>query len=111
MEITEVRVFPIAREDERLRAFATIVFENCFVVRDLRVIQGNGGLFVAMPSRKRSDGTYSDVAHPLVPELRNYIEAKVIGEYHRQMESGASPPGPSVEPGVDSMIRCEKVAV
>jgi stage V sporulation protein G len=86
MEITEVRVFPVAHRDERLLAFATIILEASFVVRDLRIIRGNTGLFVAMPSRKRSDGTYSDVAHPLKPELRKTIEEKVIGEYHSEME-------------------------
>jgi stage V sporulation protein G len=78
MEITEVRVFPVSHRDERLLAFATIIFDNCFVVRDLRIIRGNGGLFVAMPSRKRSDGTYSDVAHPLHADLRQKIEERVI---------------------------------
>ena len=86
MEITEVRVFPVSHRDERLLAFATIVFEDCFVVRDLRIIRGNGGLFVAMPSRKRSDGTYSDVAHPLHADLRKKIEDQVIEAFQKEME-------------------------
>jgi len=81
MEITEVRVYPVTQNDDRLVAFATITFERAFVVRDLRIIRGKNGLFVAMPSRKRHDGTYSDVAHPLGQDLRNQIEEKVIGAY------------------------------
>jgi stage V sporulation protein G len=82
MEITEVRVYPVKKADEKLKAFATITFDNCFVIRDLKVINGNSGLFVAMPSRKRSDGTYSDVAHPLNSEMRNRIEEVILREYH-----------------------------
>jgi stage V sporulation protein G len=89
MEITEVRVFPVSHRDERLLAFATLIFDDCFVVRDLRIIRGNGGLFVAMPSRKRSDGTYSDVAHPLHADLRQKIEERVIAAFQ---EEAAKPP-------------------
>ncbi|MCG3196435.1 MAG: septation protein SpoVG family protein [Candidatus Omnitrophica bacterium] len=96
MEITEVRVYPVTHEDERLLGYATITFDAAFVVRDLRLIRGTGGLFVAMPSRKRADGTYSDVAHPLNPDLRQKIETKVIAAYQEQIEKlrgGASPHG------------------
>ena len=61
MQITEVRVFPAGKADEKLKAFATVTFDHCFVVRDLKVINGNKGLFIAMPSRKRSDGSYVDI--------------------------------------------------
>ncbi len=96
MQITEVRVYPVTHEDERLLGYATITFEAAFVVRDLRLIRGTHGLFVAMPSRKRSDGTYSDIAHPLNPDLRMQIETKVIAAYQEQLEKqqgGASPHG------------------
>ena len=85
MEITEVRVYPVTRPDERLLAYATLTFDDEFVVRDLRIIRGNGGVFVAMPSRKRQDGTYSDVAHPLRPELRKKIEDQVLEAYHAEI--------------------------
>lgn len=88
MEITEVRVYPVTRPDERLLAYATLTFDDEFVVRDLRVIRGNGGIFVAMPSRKRQDGTYSDVAHPLKPELRKRIEDQVLQAYHAEKAKG-----------------------
>ena len=90
MQITEVRVYPVRKADDKLKAFATITFDSCFVIRDLKVINGNSGLFIAMPSRKRNDGTYSDVAHPLNSETRNYIEEVVLGEYRRLVGSGES---------------------
>ena len=86
MEITEVRVFPV--NEEKLRAYVTITFDQCFVIRDLKIIQGATGLFVSMPSKKRKDGTYRDIAHPINNETRRMIEEKIIAEYHRVAESG-----------------------
>jgi stage V sporulation protein G len=84
MEITEVKVFPVSNE-ERLKAYATITIDSVFLIRDLRVINGNAGLFVAMPSRKMKDGTFKDIAHPLNSETRQMIEAKVLSEYDREL--------------------------
>jgi stage V sporulation protein G len=86
MNITEVRVFPVTKGDEKLKAFATITLDNCFVVRDLKIIHGSTGLFIAMPSRKKKDGTYADVAHPLDSGTRHAIEEAVISEYQRTMD-------------------------
>lgn len=86
MEVTEVRVFPV--EEDRLKAYATITFDSCFLVRDLKIIMGHKGLFVAMPSKKRKDGTYQDTAHPLNRETRQMIEDQVLGEYHRMLTAG-----------------------
>ena len=83
MEITETRVF--LRNEERLKAYVTVTFDNCFVVRDLKVIQGNNGLFISMPSRKKPDGTYRDIAHPLNNETRNMIEKKVLDAYQTEL--------------------------
>ncbi len=83
MKITEVKVFPVG--EERLKAFATITFDDCFIVRDVKVINGNGGLFVAMPSKRRKDGTFRDMAHPLNSETREKIESAVIDAYHREI--------------------------
>jgi stage V sporulation protein G len=88
MEITEVRVFPV--EEEKLKGYATITFDECFVVRDLKVISGTSGLFVAMPSKKRKDGTYRDIAHPLNSEMRSAIEEKVLSAYKKALEEGGS---------------------
>lgn len=84
MEVTEVRIFPV--QEDRLKAYVAITFDNCFVVRDLKVINGNNGLFVAMPSKKRKDGTYRDTAHPLDQQTRQMIEGKVLEEYHKEVQ-------------------------
>ncbi len=81
MEVTNVRIYPV--DEEKLKAFATIVLDNCFIVRDLKVIRGTKGLFVAMPSKKKRDGSFGEVAHPLNAEMRGKIEGAVLGEYGR----------------------------
>ena len=93
MEITEVRVFP--RNEEKLKAYVTITFDNCFVIRNLKVIQGQKGLFVAMPSRKMLDGTHKDVAHPVTNEMRRIIEEKVLAAYQAKLKEE-----PKAEPSV-----------
>lgn len=85
MEITEVKVFP-AKDNGRLKAYATVVFDNCFIVRDLKVIEGHKGLFVSMPSRKRKDGTFRDIVHPLNAETRRMIEDSIVEEYNAVSE-------------------------
>lgn len=84
MEVTEVRVFPVS--EDKLKAYVTITFDDCFVVRDVKVINGNNGLFVAMPSKKRKDGSFKDMAHPLNNETRRMIESKVLEAYKREVE-------------------------
>jgi stage V sporulation protein G len=87
MDVTEIRVYPV--DDEKLKAFVTITLDNCFVVRDLKVIKGISGFFVAMPSRKMKDGSFKDMAHPLNNETRKMIEDKVLDEYYRFMRGEA----------------------
>ncbi len=82
MKITEVKVFP-AKDNGRLKAYATIVFDDCFIVRDLKVIEGNKGLFVSMPSRKRKDGTFRDIVHPLNADTRKMIETHIVEEFNK----------------------------
>jgi stage V sporulation protein G len=81
MDISEVKVFPI--QEEKLKAFVSIVFDQCFMVNDIKIIQGRDGLFISMPSRKKKNGEFKDVAHPLNNETRRMIEEKVLGEYER----------------------------
>ena len=83
MEITEVRL--TLRTEDRLKAFVSITFDDAFVVRGLKVIEGNTGLFVAMPSRRRKDGEFRDIAHPINNETRQMIEDAVFLEYRRQL--------------------------
>lgn len=87
MEITDVKVSPV-NNDERLKAFVTITIDNCFIIKGLKVINGTKGLFVAMPSRKRKDGSYKDIAHPLNSETRRILEEKVLGEYEKELSKG-----------------------
>lgn len=94
IEITEIRVS--LRNDEKLKAFVSITLNDSFVVRGLKIIRGNSGLFVAMPSRKRADGQHQDLAHPINDPTRKYLTEKVMAEYHREMNNvpvGAHPAG------------------
>lgn len=79
MEITEIKVFPV--DEEKLKAFVSIVFDRCFMVNDIKVIQGREGLFISMPSRRKRNGKFKDVAHPLNNETRRMIEDQVLAEY------------------------------
>jgi stage V sporulation protein G len=85
MKITEVKVFPV--NEERLKAYVSITFDDCFVVRDLKVIQGTSGLFVAMPSKKRKDGQFRDIAHPLNQETRKMVEDMVFDAFEKELKS------------------------
>ena len=82
VEITEVRVS--LRNDEKLKAFVSITLNDSFVVRGLKIIKGNSGLFVAMPSRKRPDGQHQDLAHPINDSTRKYLTEKVMAEFERE---------------------------
>jgi len=98
MEITEVRVFPV--DEDKLRAYVTITLDGCFVVRDLKVIHGNSGLFVAMPAKRRRDGSFKDIAHPLNAQTRQWMERVILAEYEKEMKrhggaEGAEPEKPS----------------
>ena len=94
MEITEVKVFPV--NEEKLKAYVTIILDNCFVVRDLKVIHGNTGLFVAMPSKRRKDGVFKDIAHPLNQSTRTHMEKQILEAYLAEIRRGA-PQGGSAE--------------
>lgn len=85
MEITSVRVVPV--QDEKLKAFVSIVLDSCFVINDLRVIQGRDGLFVSMPSRRLRNGSYKDIAHPLNQSTREWLESRVLEAYRSTVES------------------------
>ncbi len=79
MKITDVRVFPV--DEEQVKAYVTITLEGCLVIRDLKVIKGNERLFVAMPSKKRKDGTYRDTIHPIDQKTRKFLTKRVLNEY------------------------------
>jgi stage V sporulation protein G len=83
MEITDVRIFPV--DEKRVKAYASIVFDDCFIVRDLKVIQGDSKFFVAMPSKKMKDGSFRDTVHPLNNATRQMIEESVLGAYELEL--------------------------
>ena len=79
MVITDVKIYLV--DEDRLKAYVSITIDDCFVVRDLKIIQGPQGLFVAMPSKKRRDGQYRDIAHPLSQQTRAEIEKAVFSAF------------------------------
>jgi stage V sporulation protein G len=91
MEITEIRIS--LRSDNKLKAFASITLDNMLVIRGLKIIEGAKGVFVAMPSRKRPDGTFQDIAHPINNDTRAWMESKVIGAYNKEKEKMAAEAG------------------
>lgn len=84
MNISEIKIFIV--NEERLKAYVTITLDSCFVVRDLKIIQGPGGLFVAMPSKKRKDGQYRDIAHPLNQQTRELLEDLIFKSYEDELK-------------------------
>ena len=90
MQITELRIRKV--EDEgKLRAYVTVTFDNCFVVHNVKIIEGKGGLFIAMPSRKTANGKYKDVAHPISPEFRTELQDKILEEFNAgHVETGGT---------------------
>lgn len=86
VEITDVRLRRVNREG-RMRAIASITFDSEFVVHDIRVIDGNNGMFVAMPSKRTPDGDFRDIAHPISPASREKIEAAVLEVYYKMDEN------------------------
>lgn len=84
MNITEVRVRLVNKEDSKLKAVASITIDSCFVVHDIKVIQGNEGMFISMPSRKTPEGEYKDIVHPLNTETRETISKLIIDAYEQE---------------------------
>lgn len=89
MQISEVRVRPIYGEG-RVRALASITFANAFVVHELRVVDGQKGLFISMPSRRKVSGEYVDIAHPITSGAREQVEQKVLEAYAKAVGTAAA---------------------
>lgn len=88
MKITDVRVRLVNKDDSKLKAVASITIDDCFVVHDVKIIDGNDGFFIAMPSRKTADGEFKDVAHPIKSETRNEIIESVLEAYKNEVAKG-----------------------
>jgi stage V sporulation protein G len=89
MNITEVKVHPV--DQEKLKAYVSVVFDNCFLVSDIKVISGPAGLFVSMPSKRKKTGEFKDIAHPLNRETRQWMEEKILSEYERALKARPAP--------------------
>jgi stage V sporulation protein G len=89
MNITDVRIRKVAAQESKLRAVVSITLDDEFVVHDIKVIEGQKGLFIAMPSRKASDGEYRDIAHPISPATRELIQRKILTKYEEMMQEAA----------------------
>ncbi len=91
MQITEIRIRQMVA-DGKLKAYVTVTFDDCFVVHNVKIIEGKTGLFIAMPSRKTSTGDYKDVAHPITPEFRTELQDRILAEYEAgNVELGTTP--------------------
>ncbi len=98
MNITEVKVHPV--DQDKLKAYVSIVLDDCFLVSDIKIISGPTGLFVSMPSKRKKTGEFKDVAHPLNRETRQWMEQRILGEYDRSIHLPS--PNPQSEAAGDS---------
>ena len=83
MNITEVRIRMVKKDEGKLKAVASITIEDCFVVHDIKIIDGNDGNFIAMPSKKTPDGEYKDIVHPLNNATRDRLSTLILAEFEK----------------------------
>lgn len=95
MQITDVRIRKV-NDEGKMRAIVSVTFDDEFVVHDIKVIEGQNGLFIAMPSRKMGEGDFRDIAHPLTSETRNRIKEAIFEEYHKVLEAREAEKGQEV---------------
>ncbi|HOC07169.1 MAG TPA: septation regulator SpoVG [Bacillota bacterium] len=86
MNITDIRIRRVSSAG-RMKAVVSVTFDDQFVVHDIKVVEGNNGYFVAMPSRKGADGEFRDVAHPITTETRNMMQTMILDAYNQQLEA------------------------
>ncbi|GMO38316.1 MAG: septation regulator SpoVG [Termitinemataceae bacterium] len=97
MQLTDIRVRKASGEG-KLKAYVTITFDDCFVVHNVKIIEGKEGLFIAMPSRKNRNGEYKDVAHPINGDFRNSMQEKILEKYNSgDFQEGVDDQGPDSE--------------
>ena len=85
MKISDVRVRLVQKEDSKLKAVASMTIEDCFVIHDIKIIEGQEGYFIAMPSRKASDGEYKDIAHPINTDTRKQIIDAILNAFNEEV--------------------------
>ena len=104
MQITDIRIRRISKEG-KMKAVVSITFDNAFVVHDIKIIEGEKGLFIAMPSRKAADGEYRDIAHPINSETRDTVQSMVLRRYEELMDEVEDEGGePAMEPAMEAVI-------
>ncbi len=86
MKITSVTVRKFEKEGNRMKGIATVVLDDAFAIHDIRIIEGDKGLFIAMPSKKTATGDYRDIAHPLNTEIRSMFQDAILEEYEKTNE-------------------------
>lgn len=86
INITDTRVRLVESNNSKLKAIASIVLDECFAIHDIKIIDGNEGVFIAMPSRKTTEGDFKDIAHPINSETREVVKTKVLEAYHKALE-------------------------
>lgn len=87
MEITNVRVRVVEKENSKMRGFASVTIDNQFAVHDIRILEGDNGLFLAMPSKQTAPGEYRDIAHPINAEARKIFSDAILAEYERELQN------------------------
>ncbi|TDO77760.1 stage V sporulation protein G [Halanaerobium saccharolyticum] len=87
MKITDVRVYPVEINGSMVKAYATMTFDDSFVVRDMRVIEGKNGIFLSMPARRKRNGDYQDVCFPISAKLRDLMENEVLEKFDELLAS------------------------
>ena len=87
MKITDVKVRIINKEDSKLRAVASIVLEDCIALHDIKIIENDNGLFIAMPARKIENGSHRDIVHPINKETRDLLTTIILDEYKKVIDS------------------------
>lgn len=84
MKITSVNVRKVEKEDSRMKGTASVLIDDCFAIHDIRIIEGDNGLFIAMPSRKTATGGYRDIAHPINQDARKMFEDEILEAYRNE---------------------------
>lgn len=87
MEITNVRVRVVEKENSKMRGFASVTIDNQFAVHDIRILEGDNGLFLAMPSKQTAPGEYRDIAHPINAEARKLFSDAILAEYEHELQN------------------------
>ena len=87
MKITDVKVRIINKEDSKLRAVASIVLEDCIALHDIKIIENDNGLFIAMPARKIENGSHRDIVHPINKETRDLLTTIILDEYKKVIDT------------------------